>query len=157
MTTDSLAVAPWAGPRRCPSAQRDAAAREGFLLIEILIALVIITVGVFAMLSVHRAQLQAGRSLARHEIALEAASSLIERFRASGLPAGHAAGKAVALHLPSQAWLPECECRLWTSDYRPDTPGLKHVRVAVSWRGRATQRRKVELETLIFHGGRDEK
>ena len=151
-----LAVTPRTRPLRCLAAQRGAD-QEGFLLIEILIALVIIVVGVFAMLSVHRAQLEAGRSLARHEIALEAASSLIERFRAHGLPAGNAAGKAVALHLPSQVCLPECECRLWTSDYRPDTPGLKHVRVAVSWRGRSTQRRRVELETLMFHGGRDEK
>ena len=128
---------------------------HGYLLIELIIALAIIVVGVFAMLNVHRAQVDAGRELARYDAALEVASSVLERVRAGVLPVRDVAGDGVSLDLPSGKALPECECRLWASDYGPDTPGLKLVKVVVSWRARTRRPRTVGLETLVFAGATD--
>ena len=126
---------------------------QGMLLIEITIALAIIAVGIFAVLSVQQFQSRTGRSLGRHAIALESADGLLERLRVVGLPPANVAGQSIELDTPSEPWLSECECRLWVSDYRTDTPGLKHVRVAVSWRDRAAQRKSVAVETLMLAGG----
>ena len=128
---------------------------HGYLLLELVIALGIIVVGVFAMLSVHRSQVDTGRELARYDAALEAASSVLERVRAGKLPVRDVSGEAIDLDLPSGKTLPECECRLWASDYRPDTPDLKLVRVAVSWRAQTRRPRTVALETLVSAGAQD--
>lgn len=139
-------------PCRRPASTRRT---HGYLLIELVIALGIIVVGVFAMLSVQRSQVDTGRELARYDVAIEAASSVLERVRAGALPIKDVSGEVVGLDLPSEKTLPECECRLWASDYRPDTPGLKQVRVVVSWRARTRRPRTVGLETLVFVGAKD--
>jgi len=129
--------------------------RAGYLLIELIIALGIVVVGIFAVLNVHRSQVDTGRELARYDVALEAASSVLERVRAGVLPIGDMSGEAISLDLPSERTLPECVCRLWVSDYRADTPGLKLVRVVVAWRARSRRPRTVRLETLVSAGGED--
>ena len=144
--------------------QRDLAARLtlgrrgrecGYLLLEIVIAFGILAVGIFALLNVQQAQIETGRSMARYETALDAANALLERFRAHGLPAGDADGKTVPLGLPAGTTLVDATCRLWIADLSADTPGLKRVRVVVSWRGRKRRVKRAELETLMIGGQAD--
>ena len=135
---------------------RAVASPRAYLLVEMAVALGIIAVGLFAMIGVHRAELKACRTLARYEIALESAGSAIERLRAQGRPERDLDGAIAALDMPSASWLPEGECRVWTHDLTPKTPGLKSVRVAVSWQSTAGKRRTVELETLMIRRTRGE-
>ena len=119
------------------------------MLLEIVIAFGILAVGIFALLNVQQAQIETARSMARYESALDAANALLERFRAHGLPAADADGEPMALALPTDTPLIDATCRLWVSDFNADTPGLKRVRVVVSWRGRRRRVKRVSLETLM--------
>ena len=123
----------------------------GYLILEAVIAFGIIAVGIFAMLSVQRMQSQTGRSLTRHAIALEAASSVLERVRASG-PLDDAAAKPIDAALPSLKSLLDAKCRVWISDLQPNTPGLKRVKVTVTWLDQSGRRCAVTLETLVAKG-----
>lgn len=125
---------------------------QGYLLLEVVIAFGVVAVGIFAMLSVQRSQLLASQRMAEHDIALEIANAALERLKAQDTLAD-TDGKALPLAPAAAASLPNPECTASVADYRANTPGLKHVRVAVSWGDAGRQRSRVELQTLMAKGG----
>ena len=127
-------------------------AADGYLLLEAVISLGIIAIALFAMLSVQQEQIHASQRLARYEIGLEAANCILERLRAAG-PLADAVDKPVAMSFPSAEFLPQGKCCVTVSDFRPDTPGLKRVKVEVAWSEKSSRRKSVVLETLVMEGG----
>ncbi len=125
---------------------------RGYLLLEVVIAFGIVAVGIFAMLSVQRSQLLASRRMAEHDIALEIANAALERLKAQDALAD-TDGEPLPLAPAAAASLPNPECAASVADYRANTPGLKRVRVSVSWGDEGQARRRVALQTLMAKGG----
>jgi len=120
--------------------------------LEVIIAFGIVAVGIFATLSVQRSQLQASRRMAQHDIALEIANAALERLKAQDTLAD-TDSETLPLAPAAAASLPNPECIASVADYRANTPGLKRVRVAVSWGYGEQARRHVALQTLMAKGG----
>jgi len=105
--------------------------RKGFVLMDVLAALALLSAGVFVSLVFFRTEIREVRAIHERFAALLIAESELERLGTlsyEDIPEG--AGQRIALALPSAGRLKECA---GTLSAREVGPGLKQATVRITW------------------------
>lgn len=132
---------------RCSVWLRAARPRRGLSLVELTMAIAVLSAGVFGALHLHMRAMDGIRVIQEERIALGALSDALERVRA---------GQAAPLE-PGAAWrIPAGETRLerlhaaegWVRVRAGEVPGLVEVTASVDWTGWGGRPRTRSLSTL---------
>jgi len=127
--------------------------QRGATLLEVIASLTLLSFGVFASMQVFHQSAQHALFLAQEQRALRILENEIERLRALPFAELHVAeARGLLAAAEELAPLMEAQGSVAISDSE-EVPGLRAVRVEVSWRGPQARRISRSLSTLIAEAG----
>jgi type II secretory pathway pseudopilin PulG len=125
--------------------------KGGFSLLELAAAIGIFSVGILTVVTIFQKGILQTAMLYEEEIALETAESIIEHFRAKGLPGGCLEEFEIPLpeSLEAAKFLRNLHISLSVRDFEPQSQGLKEITLGLSWQNFGHRKRQITLTTLM--------
>lgn len=122
------------------------AGKEGSLLLEVVLALAVLSSVGLGALQVLSSEGSAARQRADRAVALCAAGNLLEEMKVSGAPSD---GTHVRASWAAENGLRQGRARVVVDRQAPAVLGLAHVRAEILWTGPDRKPRRLSLESLV--------